>query len=376
MHELALLFKDCLCNELILTNLGRKQNNPLNCWAITFYILSWKNAEPLPFLIALWVLLSQCFGSYFAESGTGDKKHAWLSESYTLDVSQKRLSAIFSAAHRFRPSNLRLLKTNCNKTQLYDWPLSSPTFYHCVSWQFYSDPSAVTRVCSPPPPPPGGRRAWLCREISGRVDLGWLYVSCVPWSIACHKQQRNWKVGDAPAGHGAAALRPAPAPHSVSNHFHTHRSMKEGQWQTWNLAWNTVEELLSSIHWKLTPYWLTWRSNKAKKKRKGGGTDDGAWAVNQTRNPVWGEMAITGIDMHPKKVVVGGISSSVVLWNEIISTPSQAFVQDTTLLPARQRGKKQNICSFKKCCSPSSAQNVVSGFGLQWKVEENQNKEH
>lgn len=228
----------------------------------------------------------------------------------------------------------------------------------------------------PPPPPPGGRRAWLCREISGRVDLGWLYVSCVPWSIACHKQQRNWKVGDAPAGHGAAALRPAPAPHSVSNHFHTHRSMKEGQWQTWNLAWNTVEELLSSIHWKLTPYWLTWRSNKAKKKRKGGGTDDGAWAVNQTRNPVWGEMAITGIDMHPKKVVVGGISSSVVLWNEIISTPSQAFVQDTTLLPARQRGKKQNICSFKKCCSPSSAQNVVSGFGLQWKVEENQNKEH
>lgn len=153
MHELALLFKDCLCNELILTNLGRKQNNPLNCWAITFYILSWKNAEPLPFLIALWVLLSQCFGSYFAESGTGDKKHAWLSESYTLDVSQKRLSAIFSAAHRFRPSNLRLLKTNCNKTQLYDWPLSSPTFYHCVSWQFYSDPSAVTRVCSPPPAP-------------------------------------------------------------------------------------------------------------------------------------------------------------------------------------------------------------------------------
>lgn len=221
----------------------------------------------------------------------------------------------------------------------------------------------------PPPPPPGGRRAWLCREISGRVDLGWLYVSCVPWSIACHKQQRNWKVGDAPAGHGAAALRPVPAPHSVSNHFHTHRSMKEGQWQTWNLAWNTVEELLSSIHWKLTPYWLTWRSNKAKKKRKGGGTDDGAWAVNQTRNPVWGEMAITGIDMHPKKVVVGGISSSVVLWNEIISTPSQAFVQDTTLLPARQRGKSKTSAHSRSAVLPllHKMLSLDLGYNEKWR---------
>ena len=56
-------------------------------------------------------------------------------------------------------------------------------------------------------------------------------------------------------------------------------------------------------------------------------------------------------------------------------TPSQAFVQDTTWLPARRSGRKRNICSFKKCCSPCSAQNALSGFWLQRKVEENQNKE-
>lgn len=56
--------------------------------------------------------------------------------------------------------------------------------------------------------------------------------------------------------------------------------------------------------------------------------------------------------------------------------PSKAFVQDPTSLPARQSGKNQNICSFKKCRSASSAQNILSGFWLQWEVEENQNKEH
>lgn len=135
-------------------------------------------------------------------------------------ISQKRLAAIFNAAHRFRASNLRLLKTNCHETQLRDRPLPSPTFYHCVGWHFYSDPDAISQGCSPSL---GGRRAWVWREISGRVDLGWCWrcLHRTPWSIACHEQQRTMRevlaVGDAPGGHRAAAPSPAPAPHCLQS---------------------------------------------------------------------------------------------------------------------------------------------------------------
>lgn len=108
----------------------------------------------------------------------------------------------------------------------------------------------------------GGGLGFGEKFLEGRIWAG------APQSIACHEQQRTMRealaVGDAPGGHEAAAPSPVPVPHSVSNHFHTHRSMKEGQWQTWN----TTEELLSSIHWKLTPYWLMWRSNKVKIRRE------------------------------------------------------------------------------------------------------------
>lgn len=137
IHELASLLKGSLCNEVILTNLGRKQNNPWNCWAINFYILSCKNAEPLPFLIASWALLSQCFGFYFAESCTDDKKvHGYQRAMLLAREPQKRLAAIFDAACRFQAWNLRFLRANCNKTQLHDWLLSSSTFYQGSGWHF------------------------------------------------------------------------------------------------------------------------------------------------------------------------------------------------------------------------------------------------
>lgn len=60
--------------------------------------------------------------------------------------------------------------------------------------------------------------------------------------------------------------------YSVSNHFHTHRSMKEGQWQTRNLAQNTKKEFLSCVHWKLTLYQL-----KQRKTKQNGGVKRDEW---------------------------------------------------------------------------------------------------
>lgn len=80
------------------------------------------------------------------------KVHGYQRATLLARVPRKRLAAIFNAAHRFQALNLRLLRTSCNKTQLYDQPLSSPTFYQCSSWHFYSGPDAV----GIPPPWDGG----------------------------------------------------------------------------------------------------------------------------------------------------------------------------------------------------------------------------
>ena len=127
MHELASLFKHSLCNEVILTNLGRKQNNPLNCWAITFYTLSRKNAEPHPFLIASWVLLSQCFGFYFAESWTEDKKHTRLSESYAFsESSTKKASCHFQSSTQVLGIKSKTIKNQPQRNTI-TWPTAAVT---------------------------------------------------------------------------------------------------------------------------------------------------------------------------------------------------------------------------------------------------------
>lgn len=199
-----------------------------------------------------------------------DKKHAWLSGSYALSESFTK-------------------KTSCHfqhSTQISG--IKSKTIKHQAQWNTLTQlTTAIAHVLSlcqlalPHWPQQchlgvlllsGRKEGLLWREISGiseRVDLGWHCLHCTPWSIACHEQQRSMRevlaVGDTSGSHGAAASSPEPTPHSASDHFHTHRSMKEGQWQTGNFARNTAEELLSSIHRKLTPYWLMCHSNKAKK---------------------------------------------------------------------------------------------------------------
>lgn len=45
-------------------------------------------------------------------------------------MSQKKPAAIFKAAHRFRASTLRPLKTDHNETQRRDWPLPLPALHH------------------------------------------------------------------------------------------------------------------------------------------------------------------------------------------------------------------------------------------------------
>lgn len=166
-----------------------------------------KKAEPLPFLIASRVLLSLCYGSYFAKRIKN--MHSCRAAMLLVRVSQKRRAAIFNTAHRFQASNLRLLNTRRNETHWHNRPLSSPTFYHCVNWHFHSDLTTVTWGYSSSL---GRRRVWIWTEISGisgRVDLGWHCLHGTLWSIACHEQQRSMRevlaVGGAAGSHGAAA---------------------------------------------------------------------------------------------------------------------------------------------------------------------------
>lgn len=89
------------------------------------------------------------------------------------------------------------------------------------------------------------RRTWLWREISGRADLGCAVSAALPRALRVTHGTGAW--GSTVGGRctqrsGAAAPSPQPAPHSVSKHFHTHRGVKEGQWQARNTK--TLHETL------------------------------------------------------------------------------------------------------------------------------------
>lgn len=191
MHELASLFKDSLCNEVILTNLGRKQNNPLNCWAITFYILSRKNAEPLPFLIASWVLLSQCSGLYFAESWTEDKKHVRLQRATLLvRVSQKKASCHFQCSTQVSGIKSKTIKNQLQWNTI-TWPTAA--IAHVLSLYRLALLQSP-RCCHPGVFPLRGREEGLALERNFwkggfRLALPPLHSleHCVPWTAEEHE---------------------------------------------------------------------------------------------------------------------------------------------------------------------------------------------
>lgn len=156
-----------------------------------------------------------------------------------MGASQKRLATISNAAYRFQASNLRLFKTNCNETQILDRSLSLPTFYHCVGWHFYSDLSTASLGCSSSP---GGRKAWICREISGRANLELALPPSLlhaPQSIACHDQQRSVRevvaAGDAPGSYGAAEPSTC-SPLCLQTFLYTQKHERRGSDRQENLA--------------------------------------------------------------------------------------------------------------------------------------------
>lgn len=325
IHELASLFKDNLCNKVILTNLGRKQNNPWNCWAINFYILSCKNAEPLPFLIASWVLLSQDFGFYFAEACTEDKKNAWLSESYTLSKSATRKTG----CHFQGRTQVSGIESKTPKNQLQQNTIIWPTavIIHILSvfrlaliqrpWRCRHSPAL------------GWRRAWLWRQISGRVDLGHAVSAALPGALrATHGtgawERHCWWVMHQ-AVRGLQHQAHSPLPTLSPNISIPTEAWKRGsdRHETPKPCTKHCREAPSSIHWKLTPYWLMWCSHKAKKKGEEEGTDNGPWAVNQTHKPLWD--GNTGIELHRIKVQGKKIISSSVIYRNSFHLMAHSF---------------------------------------------------
>lgn len=118
---------------------------------------------------------------------------------------------------------------------------------------------------------------------------------------------------------------------------------------------------------------MTFKQSR-KKEGEGGGADDGAWAINQTQT----QRGVNGKHWYWPALKKGRakeniFSSLVVNWNEIFSTRWLTHPKPLYRIPLsyqKTKWKNQNICSFKKCHSPSSAQNVLSAFWLQlkWRI--------
>lgn len=107
---------------------------------------------------------------------------------------------------------------------------------------------------------------------------------------------------------GAMWRCPVPAPRSVCNHFHTHRSMKGAVTDMkprmkhcgGASVWYSLE--INSL--------LTYVALRQSRTGEKGGSN-GARVVNQICNPAWGEAASVHIDLRLKKVG-GNLSSSIV----------------------------------------------------------------
>lgn len=174
------------------------------------------------------------------------KMHGYQRATLLARVPRERLAAIFKAEHRFQALNLRLLKINCNKTQLYDQPLSSSTFYQCSGWHLYSGPDAV----GIPPPWDGGGLGFGDKFLEGWIwdTLSLLHSQehCVPRMAQVHEKgtvggwctRRSGGCSTKPTAHSPLCLQTFPYPQR-----HERGAVTGTKHQ--NLARNTAEKLLA-----------------------------------------------------------------------------------------------------------------------------------
>lgn len=191
MHELASVFKDSLCNEVLLTNLGREQNNPSIAELLLFTSYHEKMLNH-----SLSSLLHGCFLHSvlgFTLLRVGQRiKNTYGCQRATLlvGVSQKTAGCHFQCSTQVSGTKPKTIKKQPQQNTIMWWTAAVVQFITVLAVTF-----TVTLMLPPRGRPlsPGGGRAGLWREISGRVDLGWHCLCCTPQSIACHEEQRSMR---------------------------------------------------------------------------------------------------------------------------------------------------------------------------------------
>lgn len=321
---------------IMLINTGLKPKNPLNDWAVLFSILSptLKNMKkkPPPEMLncSLSFILHGCFLSIFLSFALlRVSLHGCRGAALPVRSSQKKPAAIFKAAHRFQASTLRPVRTNQNETQWRDWLLLSPTFYHRPVWHIYGNHDAVTWGYSPFP----GREGLAWKRNFWKVGFGLGLPPPgspehhVPWAA----EELGWRCTRQPRGCCARSPLclqsfPYPRKHERGAVTDTKPCTKHcGGAPVWySLEINSLLTYMALRQSRMGKGGQQWGMSRKSDLQPSVG-----WSGEHPYRPVPKMVGKTCLLQLYTKMKLPLLDGSLI--------PSQAFVQDTACLPARQR---------------------------------------